>query len=78
MASLRIVWRNPRRRKTPRKWRIAKGLYQGAYVVEELVSAATDSWQCTLVLAVVGSAQPDAQRVPPAPGRRNCAGMKTS
>jgi len=71
MASLRIVWRNPRRRKTPRHWRITKGLYQGAYVVEELVCATTDSWASTLVLAVVGSSHPKAHPAPVAPRQRN-------
>jgi len=71
MASLRIVWRNPRGRRNPRQWRVTKGLYPGAYVVEELVPATTDSWQGTLVLAVVGSAQPEAHRMPRAPRQRN-------
>jgi len=71
MASLRIVWRNPRRPKNPRQWRITRGLYQGAYVVEELVSAATGSWEGNRVLAVVRPSQPTARHVPLAPRQRN-------
>ena len=68
MASLRIVWRNPEQRKTPRRWRLTKGLYPGTYLVEELVSEATDSWKSTRALAVVGSWPPAAH---PAPLRQN-------
>jgi len=71
MASLRIVWRNPRQGKNPRRKRVTRGLYKGAYVVEELVSAATDSWQSTLVLAVVGCSQPKAHPMPRTSRQRN-------
>ena len=71
MSSLRIVWRNPKPLQNPRRWRVSKGMYQGAYVVERLVSAATDSWKGALVLAVVGSSQPAAHPVAPSPRQGN-------
>jgi hypothetical protein len=71
MDSLRIVWRNPRRVRNPRRWRVSKGMYRGAYVVERLVSATRDSWESTQVLAVVGSLQPAAKPVACAPRQRN-------
>jgi hypothetical protein len=72
MASLRIVWRNPKRRQNHRRWRVAKGVYQGLYVVEELVSPEPDLWASILVLAVVGSSQPAARHEPhePKEGKR--------
>jgi len=70
MASLRIVWRNPRRRQNHRQWRVAKGVYQGLYVVEELVPPEPDLWASTLVLAVVGSSQPAARDEPHEPKER--------
>lgn len=71
MSSLRIVWLNPRRVRNPRRWRVSKGMYRGAYVVERLVSATKNSWVSTQVLAVVGSSHPAAHPKAPAPRQRN-------
>ncbi len=58
MASLAIVWRNPRRVGIQRRWRQLKSNSDGGlYVVEELVSPRTDFWVSTSQLEIVSFPQ---------------------
>jgi hypothetical protein len=57
MASLAILWRNPKTIKHQVRCRkLTQDPSQKIYVIEELVSPQTDSWVSTAMLEIVHSA----------------------
>jgi len=63
MASLSIVWRNPSRIGTRRRWRpLTNQPLRGLYVIEELVSERQDFWVSTSQLEILSFSRAKANR----------------